>query len=428
MIDASPTHRLNRFLTTVFRRLMLQLFIAGLLPGLLLISGCQQDKPNVAEAPVAQTSLGETPSAPEVMITETATRQSDAPRAQDFHPAGLRFVESASNFGLNFTYQNGARGNLLMVESIGGGAGWLDIDQDELPDVYFAQGGIPNTSNADERPMDSLFRQLAGGKFIDVTLGSGTGDQSYSQGVAIGDYDEDGFDDIFVTNVGQNRLYCNVGDGTFLDCTNALPPIDPRWSSSAAWADLDQDGFLDLYVCNYLQYDPLHPLECLKDGLPALCHPRQIPAWPDECYRSLGTGRFERVTDAWGLKVGRGIATADADGDGDLDAIIVHQNAPAALLVNESARGHWLHLRFTGIRSNRRGIGCKVTVRSKNHSSVAQMVAGTSFASSHQPVLVFGLGTESELVEIEVRWPSGIIQVLHNVTVDQILRIKELIP
>ena len=607
MIDASPTHRLNRFLTTVFRRLMLQLFIAGLLPGLLLISGCQQDKPNVAEAPVAQTSLGETPSAPEVMITETATRQSDAPRAQDFHPAGLRFVESASNFGLNFTYQNGARGNLLMVESIGGGAGWLDIDQDELPDVYFAQGGIPNTSNADERPMDSLFRQLAGGKFIDVTLGSGTGDQSYSQGVAIGDYDEDGFDDIFVTNVGQNRLYCNAGDGTFMECTNALAPIDPRWSSSAAWADLDQDGFLDLYVCNYLQYDPFHPLECLKDGLPALCHPRQIPAWPDECYRSLGTGRFERVTDAWGLKgdgnkalgvaiadftddgrpdiyvandttanflfvaqpqggyldealkrgvalsgagdaqasmgvavadydgnglpdillshftgesntlyqnqgefgmqdvssvsgmrklsfpklgfgivmqdfncdgfseclvanghidernadydgyqqlpqllsfdgvkwqdasstagpyfsnkyVGRGIATADADGDGDLDAIIVHQNAPAAFLVNESEQGHWLQLRFTGIRSNRRGTGCKVTVRSKNHSSVAQMVAGTSFASSHQPVLVFGLGTESELVEIEVRWPSGIIQVLHNVTVDQILRIKELIP
>ncbi len=521
-----------------------------------------------------------------------------------FASQDLHFVNAALDRGLNFTYQNGARGKMLMVESIGGGAGWLDLDHDDSPDVYFSQGGVPDTLNPAERPSDTLLRQGIDGTFHDVTRSAGTDDLNYSQGVAVGDFDDDGFDDIFVCNVGQNQLYRNAGDGTFERWVAALPPIDPRWSSSAAWADLDQDGFLDLYVCNYLQYDPMHPLECVKDGLPALCHPRQLPHWPDECYRNTGDGLFDRVTDQWGLKgpgnkalgvavadftedgrpdiyvandttanflfvaqpnggfadealgrgvalsgagdaqasmgvavadydgngmpdillshftgeyntlyqnqgefgmqdvsvasnmrklsfsklgfgivmqdfncdgfmdclvanghidernadydgyeqnpqllsfdgakwqeasgtagpyfsdkyVGRGIATADIDGDGDLDAVIVHQNKPAALLMNKSTRGHWLQLRFIGVKSNRAGIGCKVTVRQKEKIKIAQLVAGSSFASSHQPALVFGLGLQSEPVDVEIRWPSGIIQELKSVSVDEILLVKE---
>lgn len=572
--------------------------------GLLSLSGCSKD-PHVSTETFETESSTKTP--PVTLDNLVAIEKKLAPQqpvSGEIHPEGIRLVDRAADLGVSFTYSNGARGQLLMVESIGGGAGWLDIDQDELPDVYFAQGGIPDTPDADSRPVDTLFRQLCDGTFSDVTNASGTGDKNYSQGVAVGDFDDDGFDDILVTNVGQNTLYRNCGDGTFANSSDALPAIDSRWSSSAAWADLDQDGYLDLYVCNYLQYDPLHPLECLKDGHPALCHPRQIEAWPDECYRNVGNGTFERVTDAWGLSgpgnkalgvaiadftndgrpdiyvandttanflfvrqpdgrfqdealrrgvalnqagdaqasmgvavadydknglpdillshftgesntlyqnqgdfgmqdvsstsgirkhsfpklgfgivmqdfnadgfqeclianghidernadfdgyeqhpqllsfdgsqwqdvsegaspyfarklVGRGIATADADGDGDLDAIVVHQNQPAAFLINESEQGHWLQLRFTGVTSNRRGVGCRVVVQGKDGKSVAQLVAGTSFASAHQPVLVFGMGNDNSPVEIEVQWPSGIVQSLRNVTVDQTLRIRE---
>ncbi len=578
----------------------------------LLIGGCSSE--NVSGTIPAPTAVPNTD--PITLAKDTAPAQQPSHNApvpvppstnsvdRGFAPQDLHFVNAASDRGLDFTYQNGARGNLLMVESIGGGAGWLDFNHDELPDVYFTQGGIPDTSNSIDRPPDLLFRQATDGTFHNVASSAGTGDLGYGQGVAVGDFDEDGFDDIFVCNVGQNKFYRNAGDGTFVDWTSAIPPIDPRWSSSAAWADLDQDGFLDLYVCNYLQYDPQHPLECLKDGLPALCHPRQLPHWPDECYRNSGDGSFERVTDQWGLKgpgnkalgvavadftddgrpdiyvandttanflfvaqpnggfadealgrgvalngagdaqasmgvavadydgnglpdillshftgesntlyqnqgefgmqdvssatsirklsfpklgfgivmqdfnsdgfmdclvanghidernadfdgyeqnpqllsfdgskwqdvsstagpyfankyVGRGIATADVDNDGDLDAVIVHQNKPAALLMNESNRGHWLQLRFTGTKSNRAGIGCKVTVRHKEQIQVAQLVGGSSFAASHQPALVFGLGLQSEPVDVEIHWPSGIIQKLQSVAVDQILRVKE---
>ena len=124
-------------------------------------------------------------------------------------------------------------------------------------------------------------------------------------------------------------------------------------------------------------------------------------------------------------RVGRGVATCDYDGDGDLDLAVVHQDGPAALLRNDSKRGHWLKLRFRGTSSNRRGIGVRVTVRSASRTRIQQLCGGTSYAVTHQPVLVFGLGKDDGPLTVDVAWPSGKQQTLKGVAVDQELLVEE---
>jgi hypothetical protein len=167
------------------------------------------------------------------------------------------FNDVAHELGLDFTYDNGVSEKVLMVESTGGGAGWLDYDSDGLLDLYFCQGGNPIAAPGALRPLDQLFRQVQSGQFESVTSSAMVVEQGYSQGVAVADFDDDGFDDVYVTNYGPNTLFRNQGDGTFQDVSLTAGVADPLWSTSAAWGDLDGDGDLDLYVCNYVQYDVL---------------------------------------------------------------------------------------------------------------------------------------------------------------------------
>jgi hypothetical protein len=526
-----------------------------------------------------------------------------------------RFENVSLARGLEHVYRNGEAGGSLMVEAIGGGVGWLDYDRDGWWDVYFNQGGDPAVADRTGQPFDRLFRRRgsaagdAEGGFVDVTLPAGIHETGYGQGVAVGDFDDDGFDDVYVTNVGANTLFRNLGDGTFVDVTASAGIGDERWSSSAAWADLDLDGDLDLYVCNYVRYDPFHPMDCRNvKGEPRICHPRDVEHWPDECYENLGNGSFRPVAEAWGLfgpgnkalgvavadftndgrpdiyvandttsnflfvnegaradggvvfresatllgcavdrngmaqasmglavgdydddgwldiysthfydesntlyrnlgtsgfedvtglvglheptlprlgfgtamadfnadgrqefiianghvenypgnpllkmkaqlftftgkrfrdcsaaagayfdekLVGRGVALADYDGDGDLDVAIAHQNTPAALLENRSEGGHWLTFEFIGRRSNRRGIGCRVRVVSGDREWIRELCGGTSYASTHQPLLAVGLGNRAGPCTVEIRWPGGATQRLEGVAVDQALRVRE---
>lgn len=253
----------------------------------------------------------------------------------------VRLKDVASGLGLNHEYQNGAAGRVLMVESIGGGCAWLDYDRDGQLDACFVQGGNPVAETPDDRPSDRLFQQVAG-RFVPVDTGIGIDDRLYGQGVSVGDFDNDGFDDVYITNVGRNSLWHNMGDGSFEEVTDFAGVGDPRWSSGAAWADLDLDGDLDLYVCNYLQYDPYDPLECLKDGRPALCHPRQLPAWPDECYRNRGDGTFESVADEWGLSgpgnKALGVAVVDLNQDGWPDIYVANDTTANFLFLNQQGK------------------------------------------------------------------------------------------
>ena len=510
----------------------------------------------------------------------------------------LEFVGVSSEVGFDFTYRNGAAGNRLMSEATGGGCGWLDYDRDGNWDLYCGQGGVADADPQAPQPKDQLFRNV-NGRFEDVTIAASIDEPLYGQGVCIGDFDNDAFDDVFVTNIGGNTLWRNQGDGTFLRWILDSSNHWQGWSSSAAWADLNQDGDLDLYVCNYVNFDPRSPIICRDpSGTQIQCQPNQVAPVPDQFFENLGdgifreasalrglygdgnralgvvvadfigderpeicvandasanflfasdeSGRFEDVALRYGCAldangraqanmgvavgdydrngrldlyithfegewntlyanfgdegfreatgevggveltlpwvgfgviwqdfdqdgndelfvanghiddlgrsqvlamppqlltfrdgrlydvgaqassyfqqvfVGRGCAEADFDGDGDFDLAVIHQNSAAELLENRSQRGHWLGIDFVGRRSNRRGIGARVTLRQGDRTLLQELVGGGSYCSSRQPRLIFGLGDNHDPCDLVVRWPSGTVQSLPSVRVDQV--------
>ena len=526
-------------------------------------------------------------------------------KGKDFQP-GLVFQEVQDSAGIDFTYHNGQQGQSLMVETTGGGSTWLDYDLDGKWDTYLCQGGDPTKVVSVEQPKDIFYRQADGQRFDEWTSACGIHEHGYSQGVSSGDFDGDGFGDIYVTNCGRNTLWKNMGDGTFAEVTSLAGVANgQRWSSTSAWADIDLDGDLDLYVCNYVQYDRFNPHPCQDDkGNPAICHPKHVDAWPDALYinhgdgtftdqakqrgvfgkgnKALGVaiadfnkdglpdiyvandttanflfvndgrGNFKEVASLQGCDVdragsfqasmglgiydydengfldiflthyeeeshtlyqnkgdvgfsdvtakvrlyspslpwlgfgtimadfnndsladifvsqghvnntprykgkqkmvaalfsfdgfafhelteksggyfkrkfiGRGTSCCDFDQDGDWDLLVNHQNDRASLLQNESQRGHFLKLKFVGTVSNRTGIGTQVTVRTADKEFFQELVGGTSYASSNEPALIFGLGEYSGKCKIEIRWPTGHTQTLDNVEVDQSMILVE---
>ena len=191
---------------------------------------------------------------------------------------------------------------------------------------------------------DRLFRSRGDGTFEDVTDAAGTGDRGFSHGVAVGDYDDDGFDDVLITNVGRKALYHNQGDGTFRECAEAAG-LGARslWSTSAAWADLDQDGYLDVYIANYVKYDPYHPVPCVKsDGSPGVCHPREVLGEIDECFFNNGDGTFTLAGPETGLHdaggKGLGVVVADFNNDGRSDIFVANDITDNFLFINQGQR------------------------------------------------------------------------------------------
>jgi len=253
------------------------------------------------------------------------------------------FNDVAAKSGINHVYDNGASPKALMVESTGGGCGWFDFDLDDRLDLYLTQGGQPDAPDPNSRPPDALFRQLDDGKFVQVSELARVGDRGYGQGVAIADMDNDGFDDLFVSNVGRSALYRNCGDGTFTLVTAALEGKRSVWSSSAAWGDIDRDGDLDLYVCNYTIYDPYHPVPCRdKNGIPSICHPRNVEPEPDEFFLNLGDGTFEESSQRLGLfgpgNKALGVVIADLNDDDWPDIYVANDTTANFLFINENGQ------------------------------------------------------------------------------------------
>ncbi len=516
----------------------------------------------------------------------------------------IRLQDVAIELGISHGYENGASGRVLIHETIGAGVGWLDYDNDGRWDLFANQGGDATVETSNTPPLDSLFQNVGSG-FRSVAESTRIVEGNYSQGVAVADFDNDGFDDLYITNLGENTLWHNCGDGTFQEMGRVAGVADPLWSTSAAWGDLDHDGDLDLYVCNYIDFDPRHPLACTDArGQPALCNIASFAPTPDACYMNHGDGTFvnEASTrglfgpgnralgvaicdfnrDGWtdiyvandttpnflfvnrglaqfedqapllgcavdrigatqgsmGLAIGdfdrngyqdiyctnfyeesntlyandgpsgfrdvtgivglhsatlgllgfgtvmqdfdgdgqldllvanghvdhapanqgnfqmipqlfvqhgsrwqsvgpaageyfkkkfigRGVATADFDGDGDLDIAILNQSQPLSLLRNDSQVVNYLCTSFVGRHSNRRGIGCRVTVHNGEATVTQELCGGTSYASSHQPTLYFGLGEWSEVDKVVVEWPSGVSQTFSPVTINQELKCVE---
>jgi enediyne biosynthesis protein E4 len=311
----------------------------GMLVLLMGLCGCGGSADGVATAPNPSAELP--PAASGLALRARPAQRPVADGAETAFPSSIRLQEVGRDWGVDFVHSNGAVGRKLMVESITGGGGWLDYDRDGFPDLYCVQGGNPTPGPETDQPRDRLFRNLGGRGFVDVTDRALPVEQEYGNGVSVGDYDEDGFPDVYVTNAGTNRFYRNLGDGTFEDITEWTRTGDPRWSSSAAWGDLDGDGDLDLFVCNYLKYDPWQPLRCTdKQGNHGICHPGQVEPESNACYRNNGDGTFTEVADAWGLQgpgsKSLGVVIADFDRDGRMDVFVANDTTANFLFVGQS--------------------------------------------------------------------------------------------
>lgn len=572
--------------------------VLGSVLGSVLLSGCGD-----SSAPVTDAAPEQPAASKKLFSIDTTSRTSDtaanaSPKTAAKPSAAqlaTQFENVAASQGLDFVYQTGAEGKSLMVETMGGGCGALDYDADGEWDLYFCQGGDPAAPPDDSsQPRDGLYRKRSANGFMDVAKQAlPKVDFTYGQGVAIGDYDGDGFDDVYVTNVGPNQLYRNMGDGTFMDVSADSGVVESSWSSSAAFADLTGDGQLDLYVCNYVVYDPRNPIDCRNDkGENRICHPREMEPVADACYINLGDGRFRNeaaqrglvgeggkglgvaiadfsgdglpdvyvandttanfyfvnqgegkfvesamllgcamnrtgayqasmglgigdfnqdgnldiysshfyddsntlyenlglagfqdVTAKLGLHqatleklgfgavmedfnsdgwqeifvtnghienypdnalhqmtpqlfaydgnqfvetsslageffrekyVGRGVCRGDFDQDGDIDIVVVHQDENVGLLENKTRQGgeltqdhSYINFLLRGHDGNRRGIGCKVIVKTTERALVRQVISGGSYASSGQPMLTFGLGSVTQNVGVRVIWPGG---------------------
>jgi tetratricopeptide (TPR) repeat protein len=261
---------------------------------------------------------------------------------QELRPANVEFRDDAPTAGLGFHLDNGLTPIRQIPAVMSGGVGLLDYDDDGWLDVFCVQGGA--FPPGQERPSggDRLFRNRRDGTFQDVTLPSGIAGfpAGYGNGVAVGDYDNDGRADLFITRWRAYALYRNRGDGTFQDATLAAGLGGERdWPTSAAFADLDGDGDLDLYVCHYLTWDCDNPKLCRdsETGAYASCSPLQFAARPDHVFRNDG-GRFIDVTSSAGIVDqdgrGLGVIAADLDGDGKIDLFVTNDQSANYLFHN----------------------------------------------------------------------------------------------
>ncbi|MXZ71196.1 MAG: CRTAC1 family protein [Acidobacteria bacterium] len=269
-------------------------------------------------------------------------------------PAGDWFVDRAVETGLRFTHVNGMTGQFYQSEMMAPGVALFDYDNDGDLDVYLAQGETLGEGSpilpppADQPPGDRLFRNdLAVGpdgmrilRFTDVTDAAGIPADGYGMGVATGDYDNDGWIDLYLTRFGPNRMLRNQGDGTFADVSAATGTDDPSWGVPATFFDYDRDGLLDLFVGNYLTYTLESHSPCFAPSGPMdYCPPEVSLPRPDVLYRNRGDGTFEDVTAAAGL--GRefgpalGATAADFDGDGWLDLFVANDQRENQLWINQ---------------------------------------------------------------------------------------------
>lgn len=268
-------------------------------------------------------------------------------QAKDAPPVPGRFVDVTSSVGIDFKQEASPTSRKYLLETMGSGVALFDYDNDGRLDIFFGNGARiddpmpPGTEPKKDGPKYSnrLFHQKGDGTFEDVTERAGLAGTGYSTGVAVADYDNDGYEDLFVAGFGKNTLYHNNRDGTFTDVTASAGVDGSGWSTSAAWIDYDNDGKLDLIVARYMEwtFTDIYCGQHLK-GYRSYCHPDVFKAAPVLLYHNDGNGKFTEVAQKIGAGrpcKGLGVAIADYDRDGWMDFIVSNDAIPEALFHNK---------------------------------------------------------------------------------------------
>ena len=291
---------------------------------------CKKDEPKSEAKPPEYTK-------PRYTITESNSIQTS-----------LHFTDITKEAGIDFIHETGAFGKKWMPETMGSGGGFLDYDNDGLPDIFLVNSSEwPGHETNKKQHTPKLYRNLGNGKFRDVTIQAGLGFSVYGMGCAFADYDSDGDLDIYLTAVGDNKLLRN-DKGKFTDVTikagvtgnSDIPAESAAWSTSAAWVDVDRDGRLDLFVCNYVKWTPETDLFTTLDGTnKSYATPEQYNGETSRLYRNINGNRFEDITKKAGIfnPAGKslGVAIADFNSDGWPDIVVANDTQPNFLYLNQ---------------------------------------------------------------------------------------------
>jgi len=280
--------------------------------------------------------------APHFVLPEASPAQSAAPPSD-----AAKYTDVTSALNINFEYVASHTSRKYLIETMGSGVALFDYDNDGRLDIFVVNGAplsdptpkgtIPQKTGP--KDWNRLYHQRSDGTFEDVTEKAGLQGVGYGMGVAVGDYDNDGFEDLYVTAYGGNKLYHNNGDGTFTDVTERAGVAGSGWSTSAAWVDLDGDGLLDLVVLRYLQWD-FEDIYCgeRREGYRSYCHPDSFRPIAPLVYHNDGNGHFTEIAQKAGFAIpgkGLGIALADYDRDGRMDLFFANDSMPEFLYHNK---------------------------------------------------------------------------------------------
>jgi len=286
------------------------------------------------------TEQSSTAEKPKDSTAEQSPAEVQAPAATEAprYSGPIQFTDVTAQAGINFKHNSGAFGKKYLPETVGSGCAFIDYDNDGWQDILLINS-MSWPGHAGPKSYPALYHNNKNGTFTDVTKEAGLAVEMYGLGCAVADYDNDGFDDIYITCLGANHLFRNLGNGKFQDVTAKAGVGDTGFSTSAVWFDYDKDGKLDLFVCNYVDWSIDKDLYCTLDGKnKSYCTPESYKGQSSTLYHNRGDGTFENVTERAGLKdptsKSLGVAILDYDNDGWPDLFVANDTQPNKLYRN----------------------------------------------------------------------------------------------
>ncbi len=314
-----------------------------ILEAFFFLNGCKQKPSN---EPPAQPAASASPQSAEQPPAHSPSASSSQPPsaaetpAPPVRPSGpIEFTDVTTQAGIRFKHNSGAFGKKYLPETMGSGVCFIDYDNDGWQDIFFVNSMDWSGHKSVGKSFPALYHNNHDGTFTDVTKEAGLAVETYGQGCAVGDYDNDGFDDLYLTTVGSNHLYHNLGNGKFADVTAKAGVADPGFSSSAIWFDYDNDGKLDLFVTHYITWSIETDQYCSLDNKnKSYCTPQTFKGESATLFHNRGDGTFENVTQRAGLhdptSKSLGVAMLDYDDDGWMDLFVSNDTEPNKLYHN----------------------------------------------------------------------------------------------